>query len=823
MTRKFLITGLLLPVFFMGLQAQPEGQANGSVSGVVVDNTTQLPVEYANIVVLTRDSAVVNGSVTSGEGLFTVRNIPYGRYLMRVTFLGYEELWIDTVMLNHRNRHMVFDQIQLTPSSVMLENVQVTAQRSVLEMQIDRRVFNVDQSVLTQGQSASEVLETVPSVEVDMDGNVSLRGSGNVTILIDGRPSALMGSDVAAALQQIPAEMIESIELITNPSARYDPEGMAGIINIKLRKDRRGGLNGTVTAGYGTREKYNTSLNLNYRTERFNLFTNYSLNHRDFFRNGTTWTVNRQNPDSLHYTDQFIDMNMYRRSHMARVGADWFINSKNTLSAFYTYNTNTRVSDEIVTSEYLDHLQNPSRATDRYSDNDASRLGHDVVLNWQRTFNREGQELNVDANYSVSQNNSASWYTDVYRLLNYQPSDRTMEDNRFGYDESTIASLQADYTHPLSNNRRFETGFRFGYRMIDSDQDANIYDTLQLDWVPDSLRINRFIYDEYIYAGYFTYGGRLNKFNYQAGLRFEHTTTGGDLVTTDEQFSNRYPALFPTLHLSYKPGKNLEFQISYSRRINRPRSRALNPFANYSDPMNIRQGNPYLEPEFTHSMEAGFARFFEKSSLMGSIFYRETSDQIGRFKVIQPDGTTIMTFRNLSKGITYGYELVGTYNPFRWWTMNATFNMSERILDADQIQEGLRNRGLMWSARYMSTFTLTTGTSIQMTGYYSSPRILTIGTSAPRYGFDMGVRHSVLKNRGTISLRVSDIFYTSSWIMSLDGQGFSQEIERYFNSRVAYLTFSYQFGQQVRDQQSRRRSMRNQQNGDDNGGGDVMF
>jgi hypothetical protein len=248
----------------------------------------------------------------------------------------------------------------------------------------------------------------------------------------------------------------------------------------------------------------------------------------------------------------------------------------------------------------------------------------------------------------------------------------------------------------------------------------------------------------------------------------------------------------------------------------------LNPFADYSDPMNIRQGNPWLEPEYTNSLEFGYSRYFKKFSLISSIFYRQVNDQIERFKVIDQEGVTVMTFRNLSRGIQYGYELVGTYNPYSWWSLNGNFNMNQRILDAGKIQEGLSNSGLMWSAKMMSTMNLKTGTSIQLSGYYSSPYILTIGVSAPRYGMDIGVRQSMLKNRASLSLRVSDVFYTSSWIMSLEGNGFDQEIERYFDSRVAFLTFTYQFGQQQRDNAARRKSQRDG-NGDDDGGGEMMF
>ncbi|MFO7722472.1 MAG: TonB-dependent receptor [Bacteroidales bacterium] len=819
MKRLLLIAGLLPGILFFAT-AQPVSQAAGTVSGKIADSKTNLPIEYANVVIFNPDTTIVTGGVTNNEGVFIINNVPFGLYLLKVSFIGYDDLWVDSVLLSYRHRNVLFEKIQLSQSAAVLQEFSLTGQRSVLEMQIDRKVFNVDQSIVSQGQSATEVLETVPSVEVDMDGNVSLRGSGNVTILIDGRPSAMMGSDVATALKQIPANMIESIELITNPSAKYDPEGMSGIINIKLKKDRKAGMNGVVSAGYGTWNKYNGSINLNYRTQKYNLFTSYSNNNRNFFRTGSTFTTNKQNPDSFFYTDQDIYMKGFSSSHMVRGGADWFINKNNTLSGFLTYNTHSRRSNDTVWTTYQDSGQVVSALTDRYSSDEDASYGYSGVLTWQKNFDKAGQELLVDANYSYNSGNEEADYFDRYDLLDYKPVYLTRMEQKSAFDINKVASLQIDYIHPLTANTRLEGGARLGYRMLDDDQDASYFDSI---WLPDPNRINRYVYDELIAAAYATYSGKIKNFTYKAGLRFEQTYTSGHLVNTTDTFSNQYPSLFPSVHFSYKPDRDNEFQFSYSRRITRPRSGMLNPFADYSDPLNIRQGNPFLDPEYTNSIEFGYSRFFKKSSLISSVFYRQVNDQIERFKIINPEGVTIMTFRNLTSGIQYGYELIGTYNPYKWWSMNGNFNMNQRILDADKIQEGLRTSGLMWSVKLMSTMTLKAGTSIQLSGYYSSPRILTLGVSAPRYGMDIGARQSLLKNKASISLRLSDVFYTSSWKMSLDGSGFSQEIERYFDSRVAFLTFTYQFGQQPRENQSKRRGQRDSNGDESEGGGEMMF
>lgn len=823
MNRFMFVSGFLL-VFVFAVKSQPPMQASGTVSGKIADSRTNLPVEYANVLLFDRDTLLINGGVSNNAGVFIINDVPLGYYNVKISFIGYEDLWVDSVEINLRHRNILLEEILLSPSASMLENFRVTEQRSVLEMHIDRKVFNVDQSIVSQGQSATEVLETVPSVEVDMDGNVSLRGSGNVTILIDGRPSAMMGSDVATALKQIPANMIESVEIITNPSAKYDPEGMSGIINIKLRKDKKSGLNGVVTAGYGTWDKYNGSINLNYRTQKINLFTSYSINDRNYFRSGSTITTNKQQPDSFFVTSQDLFLKGYRTSQMVRGGADWFINPNNTISGFITLNSNGSNSSDTVNSRYENSKRVISALTERVSTSEVESGGYQLVLNWQKKFNKKGQELVADANYSWNEEEGLSNYEDYYSLWDYSNSDIRMLEEKRLLGKNRMASFQVDYTHPITTRSKFETGGRMGYRMMDDDQSAQRYDTTNATWIPDTNRTNRFVYSELISALYATYSGSINKLSYKAGIRFEQTHTSGELKTDlNEPFTNDYPSLFPSAHLSYKPNKNDEFQVSYSRRVTRPRSRMLNPFADYSDPMNIRQGNPLLKPEFTNSTEFSYARFFKKTSLITSVFYRQVNQQIERFKVITPEGITIMTMSNLSSGIQYGYELIGTYNPFKWWSMNANFNMNQRILDAENIQKGLKKSGLMWSTKLMSTMSLSTGTSLQFTGSYSSRRVLTLGISAPRYVMDLGVRQSLLKSRGSLSLRVSDVFYTSRWNMSLEGNGFSQEIERYFDSRVAYLTFTYQFGQQQRDNGAKKRAQRESNSDDSEGGGEMMY
>ncbi len=796
--KLFLIVAvLLIPLNFYGQAPKP----SGSLSGKVKDSISELPVEYANVIIYKNDSNIIDGAITNSEGVFIIDNLVYGKYRIKITFIGYEPYEKSEILINKDQSKVYFDEIKLMPATTTLDRHTVTGEVTMMQTNIDKRVFNVDKSILTQGQSASEVLENIPSVDVDMDGNVSLRGSEAVTILIDGRPSALLGSDVATALKQIPASSIENIEVITNPSAKYDPEGLSGIINIKLKRDQQRGMNGNVSIGAGSYNQYNGSVNLNYRMKKMNLFANYSYNKRNRIRNGITNTTNTFN-DTLYYIRQIQDAERSFFSHMVKTGADWYIDEKNTLSAFFTYNLRDRTFTDDVSSRYLDKNETLYTHSQKDSYEEDKGNGKSVVLTWVKTFNRPNQELIIDANYAVNSGEEEAYYDEQFLLFDYHPTaDLFNQQLHYQNDISTIASLQADYTYPFTKDRKLETGIRAGYRQLDNDFQANIFDTTQHIYVNDTLATNRFIYDELITAAYATLSGKLNKLSYLAGIRLEHTMAKGDLVTTDETFNKQYPDFFPSMHLAYKFNKNSEIQLSYSRRITRPRSGHLNPFANYSDPQNIRKGNPYLNPEYINALELSFARLTKKLNLITSVYYREIVDMIQRYKEITEEGYTITSLVNLDNSRALGAEAITTYSPFSWWNNTLSIDFYQLELNADNLMEGLSQKGLNYSVKLNTMFNIKTGTALQLSGAYFSPRPVTMGTLNPRYHIDLGLRQQVLKKKGSISVRFSDVFNTRKFSMDLAGQGFTQELERNFNSQTLYVTFTYTFGNQTRTKQ----------------------
>lgn len=822
MLRSLLVI-IILSIGFVSVYGQPtQGAApQGTVSGKVVDSITNLPLEYTNVILYTLDSNAIEGDITNKEGIFIIKNLPYGKYFLKISFIGYNNFYSDSIELTKRSKSAYFEKIKLVPKSDVLTGFVVQDQRTVLQTSIDKKVFNVDQSIVSEGQTATEVLENVPSVETDIDGNVSLRGSENVTILIDGRPSALLGTDVATALQQIPASSIESVEVITNPSAKHDPEGMSGIINIKLKKEEKGGVNGSATVGVGTLGRYNGSVNLNYRSSKFNAFANYSYSEGTRPRTGYTYTTNMQT-DSVFYINQDMDADNFRKSHMGKVGIDWFINKKNTLGAFVTYSTSKRGSDDLVSNTYLDSGQLISQLLNRSSDEQSNGSGLSYVLNWKKTFDKPNQELTVDANYSDRSGDEIQNYYDSYIIYDYDSVlDLFSAQQHLTMDKNINAAIQADYTHPITANSTLETGFRVGYRSMDDNFDADLLDTINDTWIDDTTLINHFVYDEIISAAYATYAGKVDKFSYKAGLRLEHTKTESELVNTGDEFNNEYLSLFPSFHLSYEIDKTQTVQVSYSRRISRPRSRSINPFADYSDPLNIRKGNPFLEPEFTNSFELGYSKYAKKWNFIGSVYIREVNNMIQRIKTMQPEGYTIMTWENLDRGNSYGVELIGGYRPAKWVNLNLSFNIYQRTLIAENLLDGLNTSGLNYSGKLMSSFTLSKGTSAQLSARYSGPRTLTMGTMNPMYSMDFALRQSLFNKRASISLRVSDIFDTRKFAIDIETNNYIQELERSWSSRQVYVSFTYIFGKQTKD--NKRRTNRDQQNGNGGDSDDMDF
>jgi iron complex outermembrane recepter protein len=793
-----------------------ERPAIGKIHGTIINSVDKKPVEFATVSVFKDDSVLVTGTITGQTGTFEIPGLRYGRYKIKIDFLGFQTIYKDSVSITPQSNEVNMGQIKLAPNSKLLNEFTITGEKELMQLNIEKKVFNVEKSIVSEGGSATDLLQQIPSVTVDIDGNINMRGSGNITVLIDGKPSGLTGSDRNAVLSQLPANSIESVEIISNPSAKYDPDGMSGIINIILKKNKRQGKNGNISVGAGTRDKYNGSFNYNQRTSKLNIFTGYSYRYDNRFGRGLSLRENIF-PDTTFFLDQKSFSDRVSQSHIIRAGSDYYINDKNTIGFSTTVNFRNSSDEEIIHFNELSSQNVLYRLYDRDNMEMNRHSTFDGALNYKRTFTKPRQELTFDFIYSGTTGFEKGNFQQQELNLEGQPlpvPPGLQKNNNKGINH--ITTVQADYVHPFENQSKFETGAKSIIREIDNDFFSTSFDSIYNLWVDDVQFINHFIYRENINSVYGTYTSKFKSIGYHAGLRAEQTYTTSRLLNTDETFNNDYFNLFPTLHLSHKPRKENEIQLSYSRRINRPSLRSLNPFTSFSDPLNLSTGSPFLTPEYTNSYEISYAHFKKKNTATVTAYYRQTNNIIQRIRSVRPDGVAITTFENLASATNYGFELITRNELAKWWNITSNFNFFRTEINGRNINNELSNANLSWFARVISNFIIAKGWHVQVSGMYRAPTALAQGMMMEMYGIDAGFRKDVLKNNASISFNISDIFDTRQFEMSTSGHNFNQDMLRKRETRVATLTFTWKFGSQEGSQKQRKRK-------DDSGFGGEDF
>jgi outer membrane receptor protein involved in Fe transport len=600
--------------------------------------------------------------------------VPAGSYRVKISFIGYRTTNKDNLVISRQTPQHNLGTIRLNASAHALDEVVVSAEQPLFEQSIDKRVFNVEKSIVTQGGSATDILETIPSVAVDVDGNLSLRGSGGVVVLIDGKPSSLTGADRSAILEQIPASAIESVEVITNPSSRYDADGMSGIINIVLKKNKLQGSNGSASVSVGTLDKYNAAINYNYRTPKFNIFSSYSYRYNTFFGRGYNTRELLGNTNTAY---RLQNSNEIDRSsvHLFRAGADYFINDQTTLGFSALYGIRRESEDERTENKVLDQQQTLTELFYRNNEERENGNNMDLVMNFSRKFARKKQELTASAAYSTFEGSTNTLFNDLNYDLDFMPSAELPRQTRNLRDiDNTVITLQADYVHPVGEAGKFEGGYKSILREVDNDLVFENFRHGSQLWAFNDTLSNRFLYQEYVHSLYANYTSTLGKFGYQLGTRLEQTMMNPVQEAVPGNFRRNYLGFFPSLFLSYKLKGEQQFQLNYSRRINRPNLRELNPFINFSDTLNIRFGNPYLNPEYTNSYELSYLTAFKSIFLTSSVYYRRTNDIIQRIVSVNPDNIATTTFQNLDNRDSYGFEFIAKTNVTKWWSFTTNFN-----------------------------------------------------------------------------------------------------------------------------------------------------
>lgn len=782
--------------------AQNRSTTQGRISGTLQDNRTKEPIGFANVVLLTAtDSSLVTGATTELNGQFTLAPVPAGKYTIRVSMVGYPTKFIPNVVVSASSPSLELGTITISAGATNLAEVEVVTERELVEYNLDKRVVNVSKDIAAQSGTVAEVMQNIPSVEVDIEGNVSLRGSGNVTVLIDGKRTAMSN----LTMDQIPANMIESIELITNPSSKYNPEGTSGIINLVLKKEKRPGFNGSATVNAGTYDNYNASVNLSYRYYKWSLNGGYDFRYRNRPGSGSTSTIfydtatvdNKMVRTISQYREQARERTSKDISNNFRFGADYYLTPKHTISASTYFRFGRDEGSNILSTRSFDPERNLVSHSTRTNLDYEDELAMDFNLGYRQTFGRKGQELTADLLYSKNVDDELTDYIESDVLKNNDPRlQQTLAD-----DKNNRMVAQADYVHPFSDDSRIEAGFRTSFQRLDND--AKFYDFHENRWVYNTIISNHFVYDELVNALYGNYSNKVNSISFQIGLRAEQTNTKADQITQDTTFNNSYFSLFPSVFVTKDINEDNKVQFSYSRRINRPRSRFLDPFIDLSNKYDIDYGNPQLEPEFINSLELGYLTYIGRSSLNISTFYRHTTNQIQRFRDVitvtelNSEGVeeeyprTETTFLNLATGQSYGVELGYTYDVTNWWKLNGSVSGFRTELNDTQGNTELSNNQFSWNTKLNSSMNVWKDLDIQLSANYRAPMASIQGRREEMFSADLGVKKDVLNKKGTVLLRVTDIFNTRQFNYTSFGPTFESDSQNRRISRMLYIGFTY--------------------------------
>ena len=804
---RFTLIVLLILTSINNYSQQRPQVSKIKITGTVIEKVSKQHLEYATISFTNGTSTKsIAGGITNPKGEFSIDIAP-GTYDIKIEFISFKPIIIKERKLLEKTN---LGEIALEEDATQLNEVVVRAEKSSVEIKLDKKVYNVGQDMMVKGGTVSDVLDNVPSVSVDTEGNVSLRGSDNIRILIDGRPSYAV--NIAEALRQLPADAIDKVEVITNPSARYDAEGGSGLINIILKKGKNQGFNGTIIASAGIPETYGLSANLNYKTEKLNYFTNLGYNHRTNQGGGTTNTQYfNEDGSTKNFLDEDRETERTRDGFNGRAGIEWTVAPNTFWTNAINYQKDDGENNDLINYNNFDAARNFTGSTYRLGTGESSGENVEYTSNLIKNFNDKGHKLTVDGSISRNTDDSQSIITGSDNF-----------NNTLNNQVQKQAQFQADYVLPIGEGSQFEAGYKGSFADLDNQYYVLDEQGVRIDNLSNTLE-----YKENINALYTSYGFKVNKFSYLFGLRWEDTNIEVNLLDNNDFNTKKYNNLFPSAFVSYEISDQSNITTSYSKRLSRPRGRFMNPAVNYASNVNIFQGNPDLDPSQTNKFDFGFIKRWDKITFNTSAYFEDTKD-IFSF-VRSPTGDEINGIPviktspiNLGKEQKYGFEFTLNYNPFKTWRLNSNFNFynvkttgenSYTDTQGDLIVQNLDNQATTWSARISSKLTLPYKIDWQLNANYNGEQKTAQGKNLGQFGMNTAFSKDVLKDKATIAFNISDIFNSRvmrsyTYLENLTSYGEMQFRKRQFN-----LSFTYRFNKPKGEKEKNQQQPRNEDGG----------
>lgn len=804
---KFVYKSLLLALTFCIITVKLFAQTGGTgkITAKILDAQTNETIPYASAVLTNKStSATVRSAQTDVNGALNMTGLPNGVFSLRLVYVGYQTITIDSIVLSSSRQNINLNTVKMSSAKgTNLQEVTIVAPKSTMQLGIDKKVFSVEQSIVSEGGSATDVLQNVPSVQTDMDGNVSLRGSSGVRVLIDGKPSLIAGGNVAQILQSIPASSIESVEVITNPSAKYDAEGQSGIINIILKKNKKLGFNGNVALTAGNRDNYNANTSLSFQNKSVNIYGNYSYRYGTRFGDGYNNISYINTPFATAFANQNSDSESNDKGHNVKAGIDYYLAEKSVVSFSGGFNLRDNNRSELIAISEFDAARNPLSFSNRDNSSLGSGSSYDLNLDFTQKFAKPREELTFNLNYSEGDNNN-------YQTFNTQFDNVTAGNTSVlpqlqindGNGVNRNYNVQADYTKPIGEFGKIEAGYRTQIRFGEEGMFSQLLNNVTNEYDINFALTNEFESKDQIHALYLNYQNQIKNFGYQLGLRGEDarldTRFGSYNRANQIEYTNGkvdYTRLYPSVFLTQKFKGEQSLQLSYSRRVNRPRGWEVNPFRDVSEPFSQRQGNPNLRPEDVHAFELSYSKYWKGITFISSAYMRRTNDVIQWVRT-EPDaqGVTLSTPQNLTRDVSTGLELIGRFDVIKKWNFTANANFYQNKIQGVPEFGVVENSGFSWNANVTNNITLPYNLSLQIRAEYRAPQVRAQGRRKEMFGIDAGAKYDFPDKKSSLSLNVRDVFSTRNFGMITEGINSITDFRRGMMGTMGNLTFSYRFG-----------------------------
>ena len=815
---------LLLIGMFYTYGQKSEDSPKFTITGKVIDKENNQPLEYATITLKSNNRPdFIQGGITDSEGNFQIESVP-GKYDINIEFISFVTYIMNGVSLKS-NLNLGTIAMEIDPSE--LEEVELVGEQTQVEIRLDKRIYNVGKDITVRGGSVADVLGNIPSITVDVEGNIALRGNNNVRILINGKPSGLVGISGPDGLRQLPSESIEKVEVITSPSARYDAEGTGGILNIILKKQERSGFNGNFNINGGIPETFRGTATVNWKTKKLNLFSTNTIGRRTSISNGLSENEYFNEEEANSYLFETGKINRERDQLFISLGAEYFIDKSSSFTLNGFYRDNEGINDGVVTIDELNSLDGSTISTVERKQYEPE-LDESFQLSglYEKKFNDKGHEISATYQYEQSTEDELAQITSLQTF----PSIRINDNEEVTTLESQKRILaQVDYIYPLDENTQIELGYRGTFNTIETDYEVAFIENNNRSI--DADLTNVLVYKEYVNAAYSQFGKKINKFSLLLGLRMEDSNIVIDQRTTNDYTNKRYTNWFPTVNLSFEIDQKESITLGYAKRIRRPRGFFLNPFPSRNSITNFFQGNPDLDPASTGSFDLGYLKRFKKFTINGSIYYQRTTNN---FQFVNEDtGETVILSGdpndpisdlvivpvlrrgpiNLSKNKRYGGEANLTFTPNRKIRLNANFNVYSNEVIGTYNGFVFDAKNVSWSSRFISSINFGKGLSWQNQLFFRGPRVTAQSKSKPLGGLSTAINKDILKEKGTLSFRISDVFNSQKYRSNTFTDTFNSYTEFQWRQPTYIVTLTYRLNQK-KNQRNRRSGYR----GDDDGG-----